>query len=76
MEFLLLWWDNLDDSLGAARHLAPKILGFLLAFALFALTGFALLLAPQVTLVAIGLLLSASLYDYWRRGRAAVGRPH
>ena len=46
MEFLLLWWDNLDDALCATRHLAPKILGFLLAFALFALTGFALLLAP------------------------------
>lgn len=72
MEFLLLWWDNLDDSLNAARHLAPKILGFLLAFALFALTGFALMLAPQVTLAAIGLMLSASLYDYWRRGRAPL----
>ncbi len=71
MEFLLLWWDNLDDSLNAVRHLAPKILGFLLAFALFALTGFALLLAPQVTLAAIGLMLSASLFDHWRRRRAA-----
>jgi hypothetical protein len=72
MEFLLLWWDNLDDALCATRHLAPKILGFLLAFALFALTGFALLLAPQATLAAIGLMLSASLYDYWRRRRAAL----
>jgi hypothetical protein len=69
MEFLLLWWDNLDDSLCAARHLAPKILGFLLAFALFALTGFALLLAPQATLAVIGLMLSASLYDHMRRKR-------
>jgi len=72
MEFLLLWWDNLDDALCAARHLAPKILAFLLAFALFALTGFALVLAPQATLAAIGLMLSASLYDYWRRRRAAL----
>jgi hypothetical protein len=22
MEFLLLWWDELDDWMGAARHLA------------------------------------------------------
>jgi hypothetical protein len=71
MEFLLLWWDNLDDALGAARHLAPKILAFLFAFVLFALTGFALVLAPQATLATIGLILSASLYDYWRRRRAA-----
>jgi len=72
MEFMLLWWDNLDDTLCAVRHKAPSILGFLLAFALFALTGFALMLAPQVTLAAIGLMLSASLYDYWRRRRAAL----
>lgn len=72
MEFLLLWWDNLDDAMHAGRHLAPKILGFLLAFALFALTGFALVLAPQATLAAIGLMLSASLYDYWRRRKAAL----
>jgi hypothetical protein len=72
MEFMLLWWDNLDDALCAARHLAPKILGVLLAFALFALTGFALMLAPQATLAAIGLMLSASLYDFWRRRKAAL----
>jgi len=72
MEFLLLWWDNLDDAMCAARHLAPKILGVLLAFALFALTGFALVLAPQATLAAIGLMLSASLYDYWRRRKTAL----
>ena len=41
MEFLLLWADNLDDALGALRHLMPKIIGFLAAFALFAATGFA-----------------------------------
>ena len=35
MEFLLLWVDDLDDALGALRHLAPKILGFLFAVALF-----------------------------------------
>jgi hypothetical protein len=30
------------------------------------------MLAPQVTLAAVGLMLSASLYDYWRRRRAAL----
>lgn len=72
MEFLLLWADNLDDALGAVRHLAPKILGFVMAFVLFALTGFALLLAPEATLAAIGLVLSASLVEHLRRRRTAL----
>jgi hypothetical protein len=72
MEFLLLWADNLDDALGALRHLAPKILGLITAFALFAATGFALALAPQVTLAIIGLVMSASLIEGMRRRRAAI----
>lgn len=72
MEFLLLWVDDLDDALGALRHLAPKILGFVAAFALFAATGFALVLAPHATLAAIGLVLSASLIEHVRRRRAML----
>ena len=72
MEFLLLWADNLDDALCAVRHLAPKILSFLAAFALFALTGFALMLAPQATLAVIGLMLSATLLEHLRRRRTAL----
>lgn len=72
MEFLLLWADNLDDALCALRHLAPKILGFLFAFALFALTGFALVLQPQATLAIIGLVLSASLVEHLRRRRTTL----
>jgi hypothetical protein len=72
MEFLLLWADNLDDALCALRHLAPKILSFVAAFALFALTGFALALAPHATLAVIGLVLSASLVEHLRRRRAAL----
>ena len=72
MEFLLLWADNVDDAVGAARHLAPKILSFLAAFALFVLTGFALLLAPHATLALLGLVLSASLVEQVRRRRAAA----
>jgi len=72
MEFLLLWADNLDDALGALRHLAPKILGFIAAFALFAATGFALVLAPQAALGVIGLIMSASLIEAVRRRRNAI----
>jgi predicted Na+-dependent transporter len=73
MEFMLLWADDLDDALCALRHLAPKILGFVAAFALFAATGFALLRAPQATTLAvIGLVLSATLIAGVRRRRAAM----
>ena len=72
MEFLLLWADNLDDALGALRHLAPKILGFIAAFALFAATGFALVLAPEAALGVIGLVMSASLVEAVRRRRTAI----
>lgn len=74
MEFLLLWADNLDDAMGAVRHLAPKILSFLAAFALFALTGFALMLAPQATLAVIGLMLSVPLIEHIRRRRATPAK--
>ena len=69
MEFLLLWIDDLDDALGALRHLAPKILGFLFALLLFTATGLALSLAPQATLAIVGLVLSASLFETVRRRR-------
>jgi hypothetical protein len=72
MEFLLLWADNLDDALGVLRHLAPKILGFFAAFALFAATGFALVLAPEAALGVIGLIMSASLIEAVRRRRTQV----
>jgi hypothetical protein len=46
MEFLLLWADDLDDLLCAARHLAPKMFGLLGGLCGLALLGGALLLAP------------------------------
>ena len=67
MEFLLLWVDNLDDSVHALRHLAPKIFGLLLALSLFVLTGIALVRAPHVGLAAIGLVMSATLIEVKRR---------
>ena len=69
MEFLLLWIDELDDALGALRHLLPNILGFFAAAGLFVSTGAALLLAPQVTLIVAALLASASLLEVARRRR-------
>jgi len=39
MEFLLLWADELDDALAVLRHYAPRILGLLVALALFAPIG-------------------------------------
>jgi hypothetical protein len=75
MEFLLLWADNFDDALGALRHLAPKILGFIAAFALFAATGFALVLAPEAALGVIALIMSASLIEAVRRRRTALSPP-
>lgn len=67
MEFLLLWIDEMDDALGALRHLASRILGLLLALALFASTGFGLVLAPHLTFAALAVLLSASLLEVARR---------
>jgi hypothetical protein len=69
MEFLLLWADELDDAMGALRHLLPTIFSFLFAVALFAVTSFAMVLAPRVTLPALALVLSATLVETVRRRR-------
>lgn len=75
MEFLLLWVDELDDAMGAARHLAPKVMGFLMAVALFAATALALVFAPQATLAVIAVMLSASLIEIVRRRRLSLRSP-
>ena len=67
MEFLLLWMDNLDDALGALRHLAPRIIGFLFAIALFVATGVALVVSTQTTLAIIAITSSVSLIEIARR---------
>ena len=61
--YFLLFWDNRlygDASLQL----------FFAAVALFAATGFALMLAPHTTLAVIGFVLSASLFEAVRRRRA------
>jgi hypothetical protein len=74
MEFLLLWVDELDDAVGAVRHLAPRIIGFLIALALFAATGFALVLAPEPTLGVGAGAASVSLFEVVRRRRARLAK--
>jgi hypothetical protein len=69
MEFLLLWVDDLDDAIGAVRHLAPQILGFLFAVALFVGTTLAFSFAPQAT---FAVLLSAGLLEVARRRRVGA----
>ncbi|HEY4369572.1 MAG TPA: hypothetical protein VGN07_20230 [Steroidobacteraceae bacterium] len=72
MEFLLLWVDELDDAVGALRHLAPQILGFLTAVALFVATGAAVIMAPQITLTVGAIVFSASLLEVARRRRTRI----
>ena len=67
MEVFLLWIDELDDMFSAARHLAPKVLGFLFALSLFAATGFALSLTPHATVAVAALVLTATLAEAVRR---------
>jgi hypothetical protein len=78
MEFLLLWADELDDALGALRHLWPQLVDFVLATLLFVMTGFGLVLATQTTLIGVIVLLSAMLLELLRQRRArrdAAGTP-
>ena len=70
MEFLLLWADELDDAMAVLRHYAPRILGLIAALLLFAATGFALILAPHVTLVVFAVVFSTPLFETLRRRRA------
>lgn len=72
MEFLLLWADELDDAMAVLRHYAARIFGMLAALALFATTGFALILAPHLTLLAFAVVLSATLFETLRRRRARI----
>lgn len=67
MENLLLVLDEFDDAVATARHLAPRLLGFLAALALFSLTVLSFLLLPKVTLVAAGVLMSIVLIERFAR---------
>ncbi|MFO7304775.1 MAG: hypothetical protein C0P74_004565 [Gammaproteobacteria bacterium] len=73
MEFLLQWADDLDDAIHALRHLAPRIIGLLVAVLLFVATGFAFVRFPAVGLTIVGVVLSASLIDALRYRMQARG---
>ena len=69
MEFLLLWADDLDDVVGALRHLWPQVVDFFTATLLFAMTGFGLVLATQATVAAVAALFAAGLMEVLRQRR-------
>ncbi len=69
MEFLLLLADDLDDALGAMRHLWPQVIDFVMALLLFAMTGFGLIMAMQTTLTGVAALLAVSLLEVFRQRR-------
>ncbi|PZN32228.1 MAG: hypothetical protein DIU71_08085 [Proteobacteria bacterium] len=75
MEFLLLWIDELDDFLGTLRHVAPAILRFLSALALFAGAAVALVNFPHPMLAGLAVLLSAALLEAARRRVRAAALP-
>ncbi len=63
MENILLVLDEVDDIVATARHLAPRLLGFLAALAVFGLTVLSFLFLPKLTLGALGVLLSVALIE-------------
>lgn len=69
MENLLLVVDDIDDLFHASLHLFPRVAGFLGSSSLFAATVAAFVLSPQVALIALGALLTFSLFDRFRRRR-------
>lgn len=74
MEVLLLLLDEIDDAVTVLRSLWSRIVGLLLASVLLLATGFAFLSFPQLALLVIALLLSATLLERIRRRRLeAVG---
>jgi len=73
MEFLLRWADDLDDALGALRHLWPQVVDFITATLLFVMTGFSLMIATQATALALAVLLAAVLLEVLRQRRTRRG---
>jgi hypothetical protein len=63
MENLLLVLDEIDDVVGAARHVAPYVFGFIAAAVLFCLTVMAFLYIPRVTVAAVAVMFSIMLID-------------
>ena len=71
MEFLLLWWDELDDVTGACRHVATTALAEAAALSTGLLaSGLAVgvwLTVPQLTVNATLLAGGVTFFDLYRR---------
>ncbi len=61
MEIFLLLLDELDDAAATARMLLPRVMGFLLACAVFALTIAAALRWPGLAVITLLSVLLAIL---------------
>lgn len=69
MEVLLQLFDEMDDALAVARTLWPRILGLVLAGALFVATGLAMALHPPLAAATTLVLIMAILFEHLRRRR-------
>ena len=71
MEFLLLFWDDLDDAAGACRHVATTALAEAASLSTPLLAWASALgvwvLAPQLRVNAALLSGSATFFDLYRR---------
>lgn len=66
MEIFLLLLDELDDAAATARMLLPRVLGFLLALGVFALSVGAALYWPVLAITVLLLALSVALVSALR----------
>jgi hypothetical protein len=67
MEVFLLLLDELDDVAGVVRHVWRRVLGLLIALALFFATGWLVLHQPLLSLVTVAAALSFALLEFVRR---------
>jgi hypothetical protein len=67
MEVFLLLLDELDDVAGVIRHVWRRVMGLLLALALFCATGWLLLHQPLLSAVGVAAVLSFALLERVRR---------
>lgn len=71
MEFLLLFWDDLDDAAGACRHVATTALAEAASLSTSLLASASALgvwlLAPQLRVNAALLAGSVTFFDHCRR---------
>jgi uncharacterized membrane protein len=67
MEIFLLLLDELDDAAATARMLLPRVLGFLLALGVFALSIVIALYWPGLAIAVLLLVLSVAILPALRQ---------